>query len=184
MKKDFQTKKRKVIYIYFINTHELHVFFFFLGTTQDNNIIVLSNTLSSLKISKKVAKTKINNRTKNKIIIKGPLDGFLNERKCKEDSMTLSDFECDETITTEPGTTQENNLIDLTNTLCSLKLSKKVVKTKMNNVTKAKVTIKGPLDKFLNERKSKEDSLTLSDFECDGNDLNLSDIVNEIIAEN
>lgn len=61
-----------------------------------------------------------------------------------------------------------------------MKISKTLVRTKTNNEAKDKLTIKGPLDKFL--RKCKEDSLTLSDFECDGNDLNLSDVVNEIIA--
>lgn len=65
-----------------------------------------------------------------------------------------------------------------------MKISKKNVKSKRNNEAKDKVTTKGPLDTFLNVRKCKEDSLTLSDFECDVNNLNLSDVVNEIIGWN
>lgn len=74
-------------------------------------------------------------------------------------------------------TVQEDNLIDMTNKLSSMNISKKSVKTikKIEN-------LKGPLDKFITREKYNEDSLTLSDFDCDSVDLDLSDIVNGIIA--
>lgn len=71
----------------------------------------------------------------------------------------------------------EDNLKNITNTLSLMNISKKSVKTKKNNEI-----LKGPLDKFIVIEKSKEDSLTLSDFDCDYVDLDLSDIVNRIIT--
>jgi len=57
------------------------------------------------------------------------------------------------------------------------------------NITKKHVTsrkdnkcLKGPLDHFVMREEVKDASLTLSDFECDSVDLDLSDIVNKIIA--
>lgn len=47
---------------------------------------------------------------------------------------------------------------------------------------KDKIIIRGPLDKFISKEKTIEDSLTMSDFECDSVDLDLSDIVNGIIV--
>lgn len=75
----------------------------------------------------------------------------------------------------------ESNLIDVTNKLSSMNISNKYVKTKIINEVKNNVH-KGPLDKFVTRKEIKEDSLTLSDFECDSVDLNLSDIVNTIIT--
>jgi hypothetical protein len=72
--------------------------------------------------------------------------------------------------------------MDLTNKLSSMKISKKLIKSKTNNVLRDELITKGSLNTFLNEKKCQEDSLTLSDFECDGNNLNLSDVVNEIIG--
>lgn len=46
---------------------------------------------------------------------------------------------------------------------------------------KDKIKIKGPLDQFITKEKL-EDSLTLSDFDSDLVDLDLSHIVNQIVA--
>lgn len=59
-----------------------------------------------------------------------------------------------------------------------MNISKKNIKT---NKVKGKCGQKGPLDRFLVQEKMKEDSLTLSDFECNTDNLDLSDIINEII---
>jgi len=56
-------------------------------------------------------------------------------------------------------------------------ISKECVKPIKNNKT-----TKGSLDKFIVRQEVKDDSLTLSDLECDSVDLDLSDIVNRIIA--
>jgi len=49
-------------------------------------------------------------------------------------------------------------------------------------INEAKENVKGPLDQFLMKEKVKDDSLTLSDFECDTVDLDMSDIINGIIT--
>lgn len=71
----------------------------------------------------------------------------------------------------------DNDLIAVTNGLCAMDISKECVKPIKNNKA-----IKGPLDVFIIRQEVKDDSLTLSDFECDSVDLDLSDIVNKIIA--
>lgn len=70
----------------------------------------------------------------------------------------------------------------MTAELCTMKISKKCVKPPKNNKTTNQGDLRGPLDKFTVRQKIKDDSLTLSDFECDIVDLDLSDIVNRIIA--
>lgn len=57
-----------------------------------------------------------------------------------------------------------------------------MVISKNNSKAKDKNNLKGPLDKFLIRENVKEDSLTMSDFECDAVDLDLSNIINGIIA--
>jgi len=47
-------------------------------------------------------------------------------------------------------------------------------------INEAKDNVKGPLSQFVME--GKDDSLTLSDFECDSVDLDISDIINGIIT--
>lgn len=69
----------------------------------------------------------------------------------------------------------------MTTELCAMKISKKCVKPKKNKTTN-QGDFRGPLDRFIASQKIKDDSLTLSDFECDIVDLDLSDIVNRIIA--
>lgn len=71
----------------------------------------------------------------------------------------------------------------MTNKLSSMNISKKKLKTNKISVAKDEYSIKGPLDRFLVQEKMKEDSLTLSDFECDSVNLDLSNIVNEIITK-
>lgn len=68
----------------------------------------------------------------------------------------------------------------MTAELCAMKISRKRVKPPKNNKTN-QGDLRGPLDQFIVKQKIKDDSLTLSDFECDV-DLDLSDIVNRIIA--
>lgn len=61
-----------------------------------------------------------------------------------------------------------------------MNISKKHGKTK--KINGAKENIKGTLDQFIMKGKVNDDSLTLSDFECDTADLDMSDIVNKIIT--
>lgn len=75
----------------------------------------------------------------------------------------------------------DSNLINVINKLSSINISKEHVKTKQNNRAN-KEKHKGPLDQFIRREKVKEDSLTLSDFECDSVDLDLTDIVERIIT--
>lgn len=77
------------------------------------------------------------------------------------------------------ATIHESNLSDITNKLSSINISKK--NTKPRKISEANDKIKGPLDQFIIQEKCKEDSLTLSDFECDSVDLDLSNIINKII---
>lgn len=66
-----------------------------------------------------------------------------------------------------------------------MKISKKQVKCRSRNETIKKNHEKSgqrTLDQFLIKEKIEEDSLTLSDFECDSVDLDLTDIVNEILT--
>lgn len=49
-------------------------------------------------------------------------------------------------------------------------------------IHKPKDNIQGPLDRFIMKGKIQDDSLTLSDFECDTVDLDMSDIINRIIT--
>lgn len=63
--------------------------------------------------------------------------------------------------------------------MSTMKISRE---TKVNNKLKNHQSYRGPLDKFLTREEMKEDSLTLSDFDCDSVDLDLSDIVNRIIT--
>ena len=77
-------------------------------------------------------------------------------------------------------TIHDSNLFDVTNKLQSINISKKPGKSK--KINEAKDNIKGPLDRFVMKDKIKDDSLTLSDFECDSVDLNISDIINGIIT--
>lgn len=60
-----------------------------------------------------------------------------------------------------------------------MKISKKNVKNKKINEVNG---LKGPMDRFIEQAKMNDDSLTLSDFECDSVNLDLSDIVNGIIS--
>lgn len=76
-------------------------------------------------------------------------------------------------------TIHDSNLFDVTNKLQSINISKKPAKSK--KINEVKDNIKGPLDRFVMKEKIKDDSLTLSDFECDPVDLNISDIINGII---
>lgn len=69
----------------------------------------------------------------------------------------------------------------MTAELCAMTISKKCVKP-LKNKTTNQGDLRGPLDKFTVRQKIKDDSLTLSDFECDIVDLDLSDIVNKIVA--
>lgn len=62
-------------------------------------------------------------------------------------------------------------------TICNKRVN---IKKKIE--VKDKSTFRGPLDKFIVKEKTKDDSLTMSDFECDSVDLDLSDIVNGIIV--
>lgn len=77
-------------------------------------------------------------------------------------------------------TIHDSKLFDVTNKLHSINISKKSGKSKKMN--EAKDDIKGPLDRFVMKEKIKDDSLTLSDFECDSVNLNISDIINGIIT--
>jgi len=61
-----------------------------------------------------------------------------------------------------------------------MNISKKHEKSK--KINKGKNSVKGPLDQFIMKEKIKDDSLTLSDFECDSVDLDMSDIINGIIT--
>lgn len=72
-------------------------------------------------------------------------------------------------------TIHDSNLLDITNTFSSMNISKKHGKPTKKNV-------QGPLDQFIMKGKVKDDSLTLSDFECDTVDLDMSDIINGIIT--
>lgn len=76
----------------------------------------------------------------------------------------------------------DSKLVDVTNKLSLMTISNKNAKSRKNNEVKDKNTFKGPLDKFITKEKTKDDSLTLSDFECDSVDLDLSGIINEIIV--
>lgn len=62
------------------------------------------------------------------------------------------------------------------------KMSSMVLSNNNNNKANGKNNLKGPLDQFLIRKNVKEDSLTMSDFECDSFDLDLSDIINGIIS--
>lgn len=76
----------------------------------------------------------------------------------------------------------DSDLIGVTDKLLTMKISKKHVISKKTNKIKNSTSMKGPLDQFVIRKNVKDISLTLSDFECDSIDLNLSDIVNGIIA--
>lgn len=80
-------------------------------------------------------------------------------------------------------TVHNDALIDVTNKLSSMNISKKNVKIKKNSEVEDKCSRKGPLDRFIIQKKNNEDSLTLSDFECDSVNLDLSTIINEIITK-
>ncbi|XP_060873561.1 flap endonuclease GEN [Metopolophium dirhodum] len=77
-------------------------------------------------------------------------------------------------------TNHDNNLFDITNTFSSMNISKK--NKQPRKINEAKENVKGPLDQFLMKGKVKDDSLTLSDFECDTVDLDMSEIINGIIT--
>lgn len=80
-------------------------------------------------------------------------------------------------------TIHDTALVDVTNKLSSMNISKKNIKSNKICEVKEKYGQKGPLDRFLVKEKMKEDSLTLSDFECDSISLDLSNIVNGIITK-
>ncbi|VVC30028.1 Hypothetical protein CINCED_3A001523 [Cinara cedri] len=84
--------------------------------------------------------------------------------------------------TKRKGMVYDTELIDVTNKLSSIKISNKHINMRKKNEAIDKNKFKGPLDKFLVKEITKDDSLTLSDFECDSVDLDLSSIVNGIIV--
>lgn len=53
------------------------------------------------------------------------------------------------------------------------------ISTKDKN-SKENKKMKGPMDQFIKKNTSENDTLTLSDFECDSTDLDLSEIINKI----
>lgn len=54
--------------------------------------------------------------------------------------------------------------------------------TAKDKKSKVPKKVKGPMDNFIRNQQVLEDSLTLSDFDCDTTDLDLSSIVNRIIS--
>ncbi|XP_060835112.1 flap endonuclease GEN [Rhopalosiphum padi] len=100
---------------------------------------------------------------------------YPNEVSIYEDMHTTSSKKMKKKITIH-----DSNLLEVTNKLCTMNISKKHEKSK--KINKGKNSVKGPLDQFIMKEKIKDDSLTLSDFECDSVDLDMSDIINGIIT--
>lgn len=80
------------------------------------------------------------------------------------------------------ATVHNSDFIEVTDKLSAMNISKKHATSSKVNETKINKNLRGPLDKFVIREKVKDDSLTLSDFECDSINLDLSDIINKIIA--
>lgn len=137
-------------------------------TTIEPQIAVQSRYPDQVKIYEDVHSKSSKNKTKQKrnyYILNIFL--FINNIKILKSGLIFS------------ATINVSNLIDVTNQFKAMDISKNPGKT---NKEKKKNNIKGPLDEFVTREKVKDDSVTLSDFECDSVDLNLSDIVNGIIA--
>ncbi|XP_025200193.1 flap endonuclease GEN isoform X2 [Melanaphis sacchari] len=100
---------------------------------------------------------------------------YLNEVSIFEDMHTTSSKKVKKKVTIH-----DRNLSDVTNKLSSINISTKHEKSK--KIIEAKNKIKGPLDQFIIKEKINDESLTLSDFECDSVDLDLSNIINGIIT--
>ncbi|XP_026806893.1 flap endonuclease GEN [Rhopalosiphum maidis] len=100
---------------------------------------------------------------------------YPNEVSIYEDMHTTSSKKMKKKITIH-----DSNLLEVTNKLYSMNISKKHRKSK--KINEEKNSVKGPLDQFIMKEKIKDDSLTLSDFECDSVDLDMSDIINGIIT--